>query len=220
MKTILNMEIINILPKQNFSMQQKWTLCRPSRCKEIQDREKRGRVNQGAAKRMVTSGLWKPGEEKIRLVVNYNNNLDPLSLLQYLLDFNGRYYIKDLEKSLKSKCLTRTYEKTSHTTWTLNIKIWVICLYSLYNFISSCSMFFWVRVKKFDLRDFSTSFVLSTNHGFLARLLDWNKIPLVFMVTVIWSLKNWNRTKGQLRGLWSVMCSSIYIKQRRLELKH
>jgi len=37
-----------------------------SRCKEIQDREKRGRVNQGAAKRMVTSGLWKPGEEKIR----------------------------------------------------------------------------------------------------------------------------------------------------------
>ena len=29
-----------------------------------------------------------------------------------LLDF----YLKELEKSLKSKCLTRTYEKTSHTT--------------------------------------------------------------------------------------------------------
>merc|ERR1719374_334565 len=37
-----------------------------TRCKEIQDREKRGKVNQDAARRMVTSGLWKPGEEKIR----------------------------------------------------------------------------------------------------------------------------------------------------------
>ena len=36
------------------------------RCKEIQDKAKRGRVDQGAAKRLVTSGLWKPGEEKIR----------------------------------------------------------------------------------------------------------------------------------------------------------
>ena len=33
-----------------------------------QDREKRGRVDQDAAKRLVTSGLWKPGEEKIRYV--------------------------------------------------------------------------------------------------------------------------------------------------------
>ena len=29
--------------------------------------------------------------------------------------------IKDLEKSLKSEWLPRTYEKTSHTTWTLNL---------------------------------------------------------------------------------------------------
>jgi hypothetical protein len=36
------------------------------KCKEIQDKEKRGRVDQGAAKRLVTSGLWKPGEEKLR----------------------------------------------------------------------------------------------------------------------------------------------------------
>eukprot|EP00088_Acartia_fossae_P007137 TRINITY_DN13321_c0_g1_i1.p1 TRINITY_DN13321_c0_g1~~TRINITY_DN13321_c0_g1_i1.p1 ORF type:complete len:164 (+),score=43.66 TRINITY_DN13321_c0_g1_i1:49-540(+) len=36
------------------------------RCKEIQDREKRGKVDQQAAKRMITSGLWNPGEEKIR----------------------------------------------------------------------------------------------------------------------------------------------------------
>jgi hypothetical protein len=38
------------------------------RCKEIQDREKRGRVDQGAAKRMVSSGLWQPGQEKFREV--------------------------------------------------------------------------------------------------------------------------------------------------------
>ena len=36
------------------------------RCKDIQDKAKRQRVDQGAAKRLVTSGLWKPGEEKIR----------------------------------------------------------------------------------------------------------------------------------------------------------
>ena len=35
------------------------------RCKEIKDREKRGRVDQGAAKRLVTSGLWEPGQPKI-----------------------------------------------------------------------------------------------------------------------------------------------------------
>lgn len=38
------------------------------RCKEIQDRAKRGRVNQGAAKRLVSSGLWEPGKPKIRPV--------------------------------------------------------------------------------------------------------------------------------------------------------
>ena len=36
------------------------------RCKEIKDREKRGKVDQGAAKRLVTSGLWEPGQAKIR----------------------------------------------------------------------------------------------------------------------------------------------------------
>jgi hypothetical protein len=36
------------------------------RCKEIQDREKRGRVDQEAAKRLVSSGLWQPGQEKLR----------------------------------------------------------------------------------------------------------------------------------------------------------
>ena len=35
------------------------------RCKEIKDREKRGRVDQGAAKRLVTSGLWEPGQPKL-----------------------------------------------------------------------------------------------------------------------------------------------------------
>ena len=38
------------------------------------------------------------------------------------------YFKKDLEKSIKSKCLTR-----SHTTLTLNIKIRVICLNYFYN---------------------------------------------------------------------------------------
>ena len=32
-------------------------------------------------------------------------------------------YVKDPEKSLWSKCLTRTYEKKSHSTRTLSIKI-------------------------------------------------------------------------------------------------
>ena len=39
-----------------------------------------------------------------------------------------RKKLKDVEESLKSKFLTRTYKKTSHTTSTLNIKIRVICL--------------------------------------------------------------------------------------------
>ena len=36
------------------------------RCNEIQERAKRGRVNQWAAKRLVVSGLWEPGKAKIR----------------------------------------------------------------------------------------------------------------------------------------------------------
>ena len=34
--------------------------------KEIQDKDKRNKVDQGAAKRLVASGLWKPGEAKKR----------------------------------------------------------------------------------------------------------------------------------------------------------
>ena len=50
--------------------------------------------------------------------------------------------IKDTKKSLKEKCLTRTYTKTNHMTWTLYIKIWAICLYNLYKkyICSSCHM--------------------------------------------------------------------------------
>jgi len=35
------------------------------RCKELQDKARRGRVDQAAAQRLVTSGLWRPGEEKL-----------------------------------------------------------------------------------------------------------------------------------------------------------
>ena len=35
------------------------------RCKEIKEKEKRGKVDQAAAKRLVTSGLWEPGQHKI-----------------------------------------------------------------------------------------------------------------------------------------------------------
>ena len=35
------------------------------RCKELQDKARRGRVDQAAAQRLVTSGLWQPGEEKL-----------------------------------------------------------------------------------------------------------------------------------------------------------
>jgi len=37
-----------------------------ARCKVIEDKAKRNRVDQGAARRMVASGLWKPGEEKLK----------------------------------------------------------------------------------------------------------------------------------------------------------
>merc|ERR1712029_165834 len=37
-----------------------------AKMKEIQDKEKRHKVDQGAAKRLVASGLWKPGEAKKR----------------------------------------------------------------------------------------------------------------------------------------------------------
>ena len=59
------------------------SICVIVRCKEIQDREKRGRVDQGAAKRMITSGLWKPGDEKIR---ERGNALSRPPLTFYALD--------------------------------------------------------------------------------------------------------------------------------------
>ena len=69
---------------------------------------------------------------------------------------------KEEEKSLKSKHLTRTHKKTSHTTWTLSIQIRAICFYKSLNKIKVhvivWFVFLWVRVKWFDLRDFSTSF--------------------------------------------------------------
>ena len=36
------------------------------RLKQIQDKSKRGQVDQAAAKRFITSGLWKPGEAKAK----------------------------------------------------------------------------------------------------------------------------------------------------------
>ena len=38
-----------------------------------------------------------------------------------------------MEKSLHSKCLTKTYVKKSNITWTLKIKVWVNCICNLYN---------------------------------------------------------------------------------------
>ena len=40
---------------------------------------------------------------------------------------------KEMKISLDPKYLTRTYKETSHTTWTLNIKLRDICLWNLYN---------------------------------------------------------------------------------------
>ena len=36
------------------------------RLKQIQDKSKRGLVDQAAAKRFITSGLWTPGEAKAK----------------------------------------------------------------------------------------------------------------------------------------------------------
>ena len=35
------------------------------RLKEVKDKETRGRVDQDAAKRLITAGLWKPGQPKL-----------------------------------------------------------------------------------------------------------------------------------------------------------
>ena len=68
---------------------------------------------------------------------------------------------KDLKRSLKSEWLLWTYEKTSHTTWTFSIKIWIICLYIIYNKIKVqvvWLVFSQVRSNYSDLRDFFRSF--------------------------------------------------------------
>ena len=59
------------------------------------------------------------------------------------------------------KCLTRTDQKTSHTTWTWNIKIRVICRYNPNNKFKVrvvWHVFLNVRVQHFDLSDISASF--------------------------------------------------------------
>jgi len=50
-----------------------------AKLKEIQDKEKRQKVDQGAAKRMVASGLWKPGEAKKRYNQGSNDDGKPSS---------------------------------------------------------------------------------------------------------------------------------------------
>ena len=50
----------------------------------------------------------------------------------YIFAYYLQKSLKDMKKSLKEKCLTRTCKKTSHITWTLYIKLWAICLYNLY----------------------------------------------------------------------------------------
>ena len=56
------------------------------RCKEIKEREKRGKVDQSAAKRLVTSGLWEPGQPKIGSGTgnkSSENNLSNLNTSDY-----------------------------------------------------------------------------------------------------------------------------------------
>ena len=55
-----------------------------------------------------------------------------LSSLLVRFRARGVTVLKDMRISLKLKWFTRTYTKTSHMTWTLNIKIWALCLYNLY----------------------------------------------------------------------------------------
>ena len=49
------------------------------RLKEVKDKEKRGRVDQGAAKRLVTSGLWEPGQPKLGSDKTASKNLSTAS---------------------------------------------------------------------------------------------------------------------------------------------
>ena len=57
--------------------------------------------------------------------------------------------------------LFKPYRKTSHTTWTLIIKIQIICLYNSQNKFEVqvvWLVFLYVQAKDFDMRDFFTSF--------------------------------------------------------------
>ena len=57
------------------------------------------------------------------------------------------------------KCLTRTYTKTCHMTWTIYIKIWSICLFNLYkkHKVHDIWLVFPIRIKHFSLMDFFRS---------------------------------------------------------------
>jgi len=60
--------------------------------------------------------------------LEFRNSLEKIYFLEKVM-------LKEVKKSLKSKCLYRLYKKASHThtTWTLNIKIWLLCLINLYD---------------------------------------------------------------------------------------
>ena len=90
-------------------------------------------------------------------------------------------------REIKLKSLTQTYEKTSHTTWTLSIQIQIICLYNLYNKfkVHVVRLVFSVRDNHSDLRDISRSFLQSQFE------LNWwfnNKGPLRFKIFFTCSL--------------------------------
>ena len=64
--------------------------------------------------------------------LSYKNEKKLFIALEFLYIFmqaRSKYSpeIKDVEKSLKSKCLNWTYKKNK--TWTFNMKLRVICLY-------------------------------------------------------------------------------------------
>ena len=56
------------------------------------------------------------------------NHQAPINSWRLRTSYTFTIYRRDVEESLKSKCLTRTFKKTSHTTLSLNIKLWLKCL--------------------------------------------------------------------------------------------
>ena len=80
----------------------------------------------------VLRGSWK-GFAQCALSIS-SLSIYPLLTLSWAHVFQKlAVHEKDQEKSLKSNCLTKTYKKTSHSSWTLSIQIRVICLYNLHN---------------------------------------------------------------------------------------